>query len=177
MVICTFSRYSLVGATEALYRTIGGGSRVLVHGMVNVTNFNVFHQSLLVAACSSGKGLHIAHTPPPLVRIESEQYILHIQVCGYCSAICTYIGTRIQRNVLLEVCIVYVYSELRVVSLAAGKAFVDGVDGDGVWIICSCVRSGRWAAHSDSQKRYGNVFTGVWYDHFEYIYILWYLWS
>lgn len=84
-------------------------------------------------------------------------------------AICRY--TRIQRNVLLEVCIVYVYSELRVVSLAAGKAFVDGVDGDGVWILCSCVRSGRWAVHSDSQKGYGKVFTGVWYDHLEYVYI------
>lgn len=54
-------------------------------------------------------------------------------MCGYYSAICIGTYTRIQRNVLLEVCIVYVYSELRVVSLAAGKAFVVGVDGDGVF--------------------------------------------
>lgn len=70
-----------------------------------------------------------------------------------CDTMVQYVGTRIQRNVLLEVCIVYVYSELRVVSLAAGKAFVDvGVDGDGVWIICSCVRSGRWATQSDAKR-------------------------
>lgn len=43
-----------------------------MHGMVNVTNFNVFHQSLLVAACSSGEGLHIAHTPIALdIGMES----------------------------------------------------------------------------------------------------------